>query len=108
MARTPTSSSFGPTAAVGVFIAGAVLAGSMVIKSGLSETASQLESISTGLAETKTALDAVAKARPAAAPAANRRRGPDPDKVYTVKTAGAPVKGVQTAKVTIVEFSDFQ
>jgi outer membrane murein-binding lipoprotein Lpp len=36
------------------------------------------------------------------------RRGPDPDKVYTVKTEGAPTKGSSNAVVTIAEFSDFQ
>jgi protein-disulfide isomerase len=40
----------------------------------------------------------------AAAPA----RGPDPNRVYTLKTAGAPFKGPESAPVTIAEFSDFQ
>ena len=43
------------------------------------------------------------RAAPAAAP-----RGPDPNRVYTVKTDGAPIKGPQAAPVSIVEFSDFQ
>jgi len=48
-------------------------------------------------------------AQAAAAPAPPpRRRGPDPSKVYTVSTAGAPYKGAEDAKVTVVEFSDFQ
>ena len=40
------------------------------------------------------------------APAA--QRGPDPNKVYTVKTDGSPYKGNPTAPITIAEFSDFQ
>ena len=44
-------------------------------------------------------------ARPAnAAPA----QGLDPSRVYTVKTADAPVRGPAAAPVTIAEFSDFQ
>ncbi len=36
------------------------------------------------------------------------RRGPDPNKAYTIKTAGSPAKGPASAAVTIAEFSDFQ
>src|SRR5690242_12894599 len=41
--------------------------------------------------------------RPAARPP-----GPDPEKVYTVKTADAPIEGSKSAPVQIVEISDFQ
>ncbi|MCH7601013.1 MAG: hypothetical protein IH973_14770, partial [Myxococcales bacterium] len=46
----------------------------------------------------------------AAAPgaAAPRRTGPDPDKVYEVAVGNAPFHGPKNAKVTIIEFSDFQ
>jgi len=37
-----------------------------------------------------------------------QQRGPDPNRVYTINTAGAPVKGPAVAPVTIAEFSDFQ
>ena len=47
----------------------------------------------------------LAASRPAAAPA---RRGLDPNRRYKVNTKGAPAKGVRTAQVEIVEFSDFQ
>ena len=43
-----------------------------------------------------------------AARAAPPRSGPDPNKVYTVKTDGAPSLGPSTAPVIIAEVSDFQ
>ena len=42
------------------------------------------------------------------APAPAQQRGPDPNRVYTVRTDGAPVQGKAGAPVTIAEFSDFQ
>ena len=36
------------------------------------------------------------------------RRGPDPNRVYTINTVGAPVKGSPAAPITVAEFSDFQ
>ena len=41
-------------------------------------------------------------------PATPPRRGPDPNRVYRIKTAGSPTKGPASAAVTIAEFSDFQ
>ena len=41
-------------------------------------------------------------------PQAQQRRGVDPNRVYTINTAGAPIKGPGGAAVTIVEVSDFQ
>lgn len=36
------------------------------------------------------------------------RQGPDPSRVYAVKTADAPFRGPAAAPITIAEFSDFQ
>ena len=40
--------------------------------------------------------------------APQQQRGPDPNKVYSVKTDGAPSLGPSTAPVIIAEVSDFQ
>lgn len=42
------------------------------------------------------------------AQAAPARQGPDPNRVYPIKTADAPARGPASAPVTIAEFSDFQ
>ena len=55
--------------------------------------------------------DRIAKiSTPPAQPARTtpQRRGPDPDRVYPIKTAGRPSKGPATAPIVIAEFSDFQ
>jgi protein-disulfide isomerase len=45
------------------------------------------------------------RAQPAAQPA---RPQLDPSKAYTIPIANSPVRGPKAAKVSIVEFSDFQ
>jgi protein-disulfide isomerase len=42
------------------------------------------------------------------APAEASRRGPDPDRVYAIRTDGSPSRGKPDAPVTIAEFADFQ
>ncbi len=53
-------------------------------------------------------IEMAAKADRAPTRAAQPTRGLDPNKVYPIKTAGAPAKGPANAAVTIAEFSDFQ
>jgi protein-disulfide isomerase len=96
----------GPMIVAAAIVGGAILAGSLLVQSGLSETSAQLEQIRVGLTETKDSLQALAKAQPR--PQQQARRGPDPNKVHTINTKGAPAKGPGGAKVKIVEFSDFQ
>jgi len=69
-------------------------------KTALDERFTLLENQVAGLG---TRMDAAAKAaqpRP--------QQGPDPNRVYALKTQGAPVLGPQAAPITIAEISDFQ
>lgn len=68
----------------------------------LYETRQQRAELNDRLTQLATAM----YSRPANAPA--RPPGPDPDRVYTVNTQGAPFEGPKSAAITIVEFSDFQ
>ena len=90
-----------------VIIAAGLLAGSFLVKGAIDRTAARLDAITAGLAETQKAVQAVAQAQAQAKPA-DARRGPDPNRRYTVNAAGAPAQGPMEARVKIFEFSDFQ
>jgi protein-disulfide isomerase len=91
---------------VGALILGlAVVAGGYLVSSSLDKSSARLGDIHSAIAEMAKNAQAVAKA-PAPTPA--RRRGPDPNRKYDVEVGRAPVRGPDDAKVTIVEFSDFQ
>jgi len=63
-------------------------------------------SLDSRLTQIENRITEVANRAPAAAQPL--QRGPDPNRVYEIRTAGAPLKGPATAPVTIAEFSDFQ
>ena len=70
------------------------------VKKDLADRVGQLDA---KIAQLATKVDSAARA--AAQPP---QRGPDPNKVYAIKTDGAPYRGTPSAPVTIAEFSDFQ
>jgi hypothetical protein len=89
-----------------------VIVGSLVLAQSLNRMTSQIDRTAGRLDEIRIAVvdskDALSNLQLAAAPAAAPRRGPDPNKRYAVNTKGSPTLGVETAGITIVEFSDFQ
>jgi protein-disulfide isomerase len=79
-----------------------------MLKISLDRAADHLDGIRLGLADTQKAVQNVAASANRPAQQQPARRGPDPNQRYEINTAGAPAKGPATAKVTVVEFSDFQ
>ena len=78
----------------------AILGAAFVIQSSLNRASGELTSIRSALGSLPTVADTGRANRP--------RSGPDPARRYSVNLAGAPVRGPDSAKVSIVEFSDFQ
>jgi protein-disulfide isomerase len=89
-------------------LAGATLAGVAVVillsYMNWQETRQTQRTLEARLGQIDERIAQISKAAPAAAPV----RGPDPNRVHSVKTEGAPVKGPKDAPISIVEFSDFQ
>jgi len=89
-----------------------VIAGSLILAQSLNRMTGQIDRTADRLDEIRVAVvdskDVLSNLQVAAAPAAARRRGPDPNKRYAVNTKGSPALGLETAAITIVEFSDFQ
>ena len=109
-APSPAPQRIPPTRAVvigSIIVGGAILAGSWMLKNSLDGTVAQLDAIRTSLTETKQALERVAKNQ-GSQPAQQKKKRPDPNKRYTINTKGAPRKGPASARVQVVEFSDFQ
>jgi protein-disulfide isomerase len=74
----------------------------------LYETRQQQAALNDRLTQLDTRVNSLGAKIDASAKAGQQRQGPDPDKVYAVKTDGAPFQGPKAAPVTIAEFSDFQ
>ena len=66
------------------------------------DTTKRLVDIDTKISQLQTQVANAAKAKPAA------QQGPDPNKVYSVRTDGSPARGNATAPIVIAEFSDYQ
>ena len=98
--RQPMKKSYDGLIRVGILVGVAALL--VITGLNLYETRRQRTELNDRLAQLVTAVGT----RPAAP--TPRPPGPDPEKVYTVKTDAAPFKGPVGAPITIAELSEFQ
>jgi protein-disulfide isomerase len=77
---------------------------------GCGGSKADVEELKQGQKNILTKLEALEKsvAQVRAAPAAAAAGRPDPNKVYAIPTGNSPLRGPKDAKVTIVEFADYQ
>jgi protein-disulfide isomerase len=98
----------GAVAVIAALVVGAALvAGSLLVRDSLDRQTAALAGVHEALKTLNQSVQANAaatKPTPATAP----RRGPDPAQRYTIDLNGAPVRGQPDAKITLVEFVDFQ
>jgi protein-disulfide isomerase len=94
------NSSGGALVAAALFLGASILASAYWVATAIDRGSAEVAGLNQAL---KTA--AVAPA-PAARPSAPGR--PDPAKVYDIKVGDGPIRGSKSAKITIVEWADFQ
>ncbi len=90
----------GPIVVAALIIGGSIIAGALLVRTSVDGAAQNVAALEDALGSLQVA------AAPARAP--SRPSRPDPNRRYSVNTKGSPVKGNPSAKLAVVEFSDFQ
>ena len=90
----------------GALVTAAVILGASIL-GGSYWLALAIDRGSAEIAELNQALKAAAVA-PAPAPRPSAPARPDPEKIYEIEIGDSPIRGSESAKVTIVEWADFQ
>ncbi len=90
----------------GGLVAAALILGASIL-GGAYLLAMSIDRGSTQLADLNESLK-IAAAAPAAAARPSGPRRPDPKKIHKIELGDAPIRGSKSAKITIVEWADFQ
>jgi protein-disulfide isomerase len=97
------NSSGGALVAAALILGASILGGTYLLAAAIDRGSAELADLNKSL---KTAAVAPADAARPSAPSAPSR--PDPARVYDIELGESPVRGADSAKVTIVEWADFQ
>jgi protein-disulfide isomerase len=105
MAEDRNAASSGGAIVFAAIVLGAAIAGgSVFVGRSVAQAGAEVASLRAALDK----LPSTLRAAPDDDREAPPRRGPDPDRRYEISLAGAPIRGSESAAVTVVEFSDFQ
>ncbi len=96
------NSSSGGLIAVALILGASILGGAYLLTTSIDRGSAELASLNDAL---KTAAAAAA---PAAAARPSGPKRPDPQKVHKIELGDAPIRGSESAKITVVEWADFQ
>jgi protein-disulfide isomerase len=94
-------SSSGGLVAAALILGASILGGAYLLMMSIDRGSAQL-------ADLNESLKTAAAAAPAAAARPKGPKRPDPKKVYDIKVGDAPIRGSKSAKITVVEWADFQ
>jgi len=97
------SSSGGALVAAALITGASVLGGAYLLSMSVDRGSAQLATLNESL---KAAAEAAGAPVAAARPSGPKR--PDPKKVYDIELGDAPIRGSESATITIVEWADFQ
>ncbi|MEZ4216869.1 MAG: thioredoxin domain-containing protein [Myxococcota bacterium] len=103
--RAGAAGSGGATIAAALVVALAVLGAGWWVADAVARATDAMGDLELAVADLSEQLDG---AQRGAAPSQARAARPSDDRRYEVRTEGAPSWGPETAKVTVVEFSDFE
>jgi protein-disulfide isomerase len=95
------NSSSGGLIATALILGASILVGAYLLTKSIDRGSAELASLNESL---KTA----AAAAPAAAARPSGPKRPDPKKVHDIEVGDAPIRGSKSAKITVVEWADFQ
>ena len=97
----------GPLLLAAAIVAAAIVVGAVLVEGALDRGTSELERVGRSLAVLETALKEVGGAPQRAAPARSGPSDPERARRVSIRTDGAPTRGPEAPRVTIVAFSDF-